>query len=349
MFELVESVTDKQGADRISMKAVVITSPGAPDVLQAVDMDDPRLQSPRQIKVKIHAAGVNPIDTKIRARGLFFPDAFPAVIGCDGAGVVAEVGSEVANFKPGDAVYYCHGGLGREQGNYAEYTVMDANLVARKPAACSFEQAAAAPLVLITAWEALFDRARLQPSQTVLIHAGAGGVGHVAIQLAKRAGARVITTVSDILKAEFVKSLGADTVIMYRDTDFVQAVKQLTGGRGVDVALDTVGGEVFRQTVPAVAHYGDLITLLDPGSDMAWKEARTRNLRIGFELMLTPLLRDLPEARANQVHILTQCAEWIDRGELRIHVDKVLPLQQAAEAHALIEAGHTQGKIVLVP
>ncbi|MBI3563393.1 MAG: zinc-dependent alcohol dehydrogenase family protein [Gammaproteobacteria bacterium] len=329
------------------MNAVQMLTVGKPEVLQLHALPEPALQTSTQVKVRIKAAGVNPIDTKIRARGLFFPDALPAVIGCDAAGIITEVGARVRHFKPGDEVYFCHGGLGREPGNYAQYCVIEAAYIARKPARADFIQAAAMPLAAITAWEALFDRANLQPAQSVLIHAGAGGVGHIAIQLAKHIGARVITTVSDTIKAEFVKSLGADTVIMYHTTDYVQAIKQLTGGRGVDVAFDTVGGEVFRQTINAVKHYGDLVTLLDPGVDIVWKEARTRNLRISFELMLTPLLRDLPEARAHQVDILNNCAQLVDRDDLNIHVSKVFPLGQAAQAHELLETGHTLGKLVL--
>ena len=329
------------------MHAMIMTNAGEPSVLQPMELPEPQLQKPTQIKVRIKAAGINPIDTKVRARGLFFSNALPAIIGCDGAGVITQLGDAVKQFKIGDEVYFCNGGLGREQGNYAEYTVLEAAHAARKPTTLTFVEAAAMPLVTITAWEALFDRANLQPSHTVLIHGGAGGVGHVAIQLAKYAGARVITTVSNPVKAELASSLGADMVIQYQATDFVQAINHLTGGRGVDVAFDTIGGEGFRQTIPAVRHYGDLITLLDPGTDVAWKEARTRNLRIGFELMLTPLLRDLPEARAHQVEILQHCAELIDRGDLDVHIGKEYPLALAAQAHTDIEAGHTQGKLVL--
>lgn len=329
------------------MQAVTMAEPGNPTVLRISEIPYPQIETPTHLRIQIKAAGVNPIDTKIRARGLFFPDALPAVIGCDGAGVVVETGEAERQIRKGDEVYFCHGGLGREPGNYAQYTVIDSALVARKPSNVSFIEAAAAPLVLITAWEALFNRAQLQPAQTVLIHAGAGGVGHVAIQLAKQVGARVITTVSDPIKAEFVKSLGADVVIMYRDTDFVQAVKQVTSGRGADVVLDTIGGEVFRKSINATAHYGDLITLLDPGNDIVWKEARTRNLRIGFELMLTPLLRELPQARAHQIMILQKCAALMERGQLKVHVNKVFELSHAAQAHTLLEEGHVMGKLVL--
>lgn len=329
------------------MQAITMAGPGSPDVLRPTELPQPQIETSTQLRIQLKAAGVNPVDTKIRARGLFFPDALPAVIGCDGAGIVVEVGEAERQYRVGDEVYFCHGGLGREPGNYAQYTVIESAHVARKPANINFIEAAAAPLVLITAWEALFNRAQLQPAQTVLIHAGAGGVGHVAIQLAKQVGARVITTVSDPIKADFVKSLGADVVVMYRETDFVQAVRQLTGGRGADVVLDTIGGEVFRQSINATANYGDLITLLDPGNDVVWKEARTRNLRIGYVLMLTPLLRDLPHARAHQITILQKCATLMERGQLKIHVSKVFELSQAAKAHALLEEGHVMGKLVL--
>jgi NADPH2:quinone reductase len=261
--------------------------------------------------------------------------------------VVEAVGPEVTGLAPGDEVWLCHGGLGGPVGNYAEYIVAEAAAVRPKPKTLTFVAAAAAPLVLITAWESLFDRAGLRPGQTVLIHGGAGGVGHVAIQLARIAGARVAATVSGPEKASFAHALGAEYTINYQEEDLVQAVMDWTAGRGVDIALDTVGPEVFRRTLPAMAHYGTLVTILDPGPDQDFKEARNRNLRIGFELMLTPMLRDLPEARAHQGEILDRCAEHIGRGELRIEVAETFPLEQAADAHRLIEEGHNRGKLVL--
>ena len=329
------------------MKAVLMTAAGSPEVLQPQDVDEPQIELPTQIKVDLKAAGVNPLDTKLRSRGVFYPDALPAILGCDGAGVVAETGSAVKRFRAGDEVWFCHGGLGDEQGNYAQYNVLDESVVCRKPASLDFINAAAGPLVLITAWEALFDRARIQAGQTVLVHGGAGGVGHVAIQLAKKAGARVFTTVSTPEKLEFVRFLGADEAILYHETDFVDAVKDWTAGRGVDVVLDTQGGETFRRSIDAVAHYGDLVTLLDPGTGVVWKEARNRNLRINFVLMLTPMMRDLPEARAHQVEILEQCGKWIDSGVLKIHVGRIFPLERAAAAHTQLEEGDVLGKIVL--
>jgi NADPH:quinone reductase len=328
------------------MKAILMTAAGDPDVLKLQDIKEPEISEATQIKVKLEAAGVNPVDTKIRRNGVFYDRALPAVLGCDGAGVVVETGSKVSKFKAGDKVWFCHGGLGREQGNYAEFTVLDQRWASLSPKTFSFIEAAAAPLVLITAWGALFDRGGLQAGQTALIHAGAGGVGHVAIQLAKLKGAKVITTVSSGQKAEFVKSLGADEAISYTQDGFANAVNDLTAGRGADLVFDTVGAAVFKESIAVTAHFGRLVTLLDPG-ELSLSEARMRNLLIGFELMLTPMLRDLAEARDKHVEILNQCAQWVDKGLLKLHISKQLSLQDAAVAHKLIEAGHTSGKIVL--
>lgn len=331
------------------MKAILMTAPGGPEVLEPREIPEPQITAADQVKVKLRGAGVNPIDTKLRARGLLVPDTLPHILGCDGAGEVIACGADVDRLKPGDGVWFCHGGLGREPGNYAQYAVLRADDARLCPRSLDPLHAAAGPLVLITAWEALFDRVHLKAGQTVLVHAGAGGVGHVAIQLAKLAGARVCTTASGAAKAEFVRGLGAEHVIDHRQTDFVAAVNDWTEGRGVDAVLDCVGGEVFRRSLEAAAHYGAVVTLLEPGPDVSWKEARNRNLRIGFELMLTPMLRDLPEARAHQGEILDRCAAMIDAGQLQLHVSEVLPLAQAAEAHKRIESGRVQGKLVLDP
>jgi NADPH2:quinone reductase len=328
------------------MKAVVMTQTGGPEVLQLTEIDEPNISHPTELKVRLKAAGVNPIDTKVRMHGLFYENALPAVLGCDGAGVVTEVGAQVKDFKPGDEVWFCHGGLGREQGNYAEYTVIDSRWATLKPSSLSFPEAAALPLVLITAWGALFDRGGLQAGQSVLIHAGAGGVGHVAIQLAQLKGARVLTTVSSKAKADFVMALGADEAILYREEDVLERVLELTERQGADLVFDTVGAEVFKNSIEATAHFGSLVTLLDPGP-LDLREARMRNLKIGFELMLTPILRGLDSARDRHIAILKQCAEWIDNGRLRVSVSSHLPLEKAVEAHKMIGEGHTQGKIVL--
>lgn len=328
------------------MKAIVMTAVGTPDVLTLQDVAEPEITQPTQIKVKLQAAGVNPVDTKIRRNGLLYDRPLPAILGCDGAGIVVEAGSDVDRFKVGDKVWFCHGGLGREAGNYAGYNVLDQRWAALMPNTFSYTEAAALPLVLITAAGALFGRGGLAAGQTVLIHAGAGGVGSVAIQLAKLKGARVLTTVSSEQKAEWVKKLGADDVIFYRQDSLADAVDRLTDGKGADLVFDTVGPDVFKDSIGVTAYFGRLVTLLDPGA-VNLAEARLRNLLLGFELMLTPMLKDLHEARDKHIDILNQCAAYADQGLLKAPIGAQLPLAEAAKAHEMIETGHTTGKIVL--
>jgi NADPH2:quinone reductase len=332
------------------MKAVLMTAAGEPDVLQLQEVPEPQIQKDTEILVRLQAAGVNPIDTKLRKRGTFYPDQMPAILGCDGAGIVEAVGANVERFRVGDEVYFCAGGLGESgTGNYAQLTVVDERMVAPKPTSLSFAEAAAAPLVLITAWESLYDRGRLEAGQKVLIHAGAGGVGHVAIQLAKLKGAQVCTTVGSQDKARLVRQFGADHPILYKQTDFAQAALDWTGGEGVDLAFDTVGGKTFFDTVPAVRVYGDLVTILEPDPAQGnLKTARSQNLRISLELMLTPQFKGLVAAQQHQAEILQQCATWMDEGKLKIHLSETYPLKDAAAAHKAIETGSTTGKISLL-
>ena len=219
------------------MKAILISEHGSADVLKQVEIDEPEITSSTEVKVKLKAAGVNPLDTKLRSG--FYPETIapvPAILGCDGSGIIIASGSEVSRFKDGDEVYFFHGGIKGIQGNYAETIVLDERFVSLKASSQTFNEAAASPLVLLTAWEALFERANLQEGQTVFINAGAGGVSHVAIQLAKYKGAKVCTTISNKVKAEFVKSLGADLIINYKKDDTEQAILDWTGGKGIDVA-----------------------------------------------------------------------------------------------------------------
>lgn len=330
------------------MKAVLMTAAGEPEVLQLKEVPDPQIQKDKEILVRLKAAGVNPIDTKLRQRGTFYPEQMPAILGCDGAGVVEAVGSGVQRFRVGDEVYFCRGGLSNNAGHYAQLAVVDERFVARKPASLNFTEAAAAPLVLITAWEALDDRGRLEVGERVLIHAGAGGVGHVAIGLAKLKGANVCTTISS-KETDFVYQLGADYAISYKEIDFMQAALNWTQGEGVDLAFDTVGGEIFYKTFSCVRIYGDIVTILEPDpAHSNWQTARNRNLRISYELMLTPMLQGLVAAQQHQAEILEQSATWIDQGKLKIHVSKVFPIEEAAAAHRQLEAGSTVGEIVLV-
>jgi NADPH2:quinone reductase len=330
-----------------TMQAVVMSVAGGPEVLKPGEVPRPELESANQILVRLEAAGVNPVDTKLRSRGTYFPDRMPAILGCDGAGVVKAVGKDVQRFQVGDEVYFCSGGIGGHPGNYAEYAVVDEIVAAHKPASLDFTAAAAVPLVAITAWESLYDRGRLEVGQRTLIHAGAGGVGHVAVQLALAHDAWVCTTVGSREKADFATGLGAHETILYKERDFVEAVLAWSGGEGVDLVLDTVGAKTFARSFAAVRFYGDLVTLLQPGPEVDWKEARLRNLRVSYELMLAPMLHDLPKARQHHGEILEQCAQLIDEGRLSVHVAETFPLAQAAKAHRRLEKGSITGKLVL--
>lgn len=330
------------------MKAILATAPGTADVLQLRDLPTPALPSPHHLRVKLAAAGINPLDTKLRAKPAYYPDKLPAVLGCDGAGVVEAVGAQVSRFKVGDAVYFCNGGIGDEPGCYAEYTTAHEDYVTAKPKNMNMQESAALPLVLLTVWEALVERAQLQAGQTILIHAGAGGVGHIAVQLAHHLGARVAVTVSDDAKADFTRSLGAEKIIRYREQDFIAETLAWTDGRGADVVFDTVGGDTFIRSLNAARYCGKVVSLLSTPLSLADTQlARLRNLSLCYELMLTPQVQHLHEERVRQRRILEQGAQLVDSGKLRVHVSHALPLAEAAQAHRLIEQGGVSGKIVL--
>lgn len=330
------------------MKAMLMTAAGSADVLQLREIEKPALPSPHHVRVKLAAAGVNPVDTKLRAKPAYYPDKLPAILGCDGAGIVEEAGSEVSRFKVGDAVYFCNGGIGDEPGCYAEYTTLHEEYCAAKPANFSMEDSAALPLVLITVWEALVERANLQAGQMVLIHAGAGGVGHVAIQVARHLGAHVAVTVSSDEKTELVRGLGADKIINYKAQDFVQETLEWTFGTGADVVFDTVGGDTFIRSLSAARIGGKVVSLLSTPLSLADTQlARMRNLSLCYELMLTPQAMHSHDERVRQRGILEQGAQLVEAGELAVLVSHKFPLEQAAEAHRLIEQGHSTGKIVL--
>lgn len=330
------------------MQAILMTRPGGPEVFEARSTAAPELPSPHHILARLHAAGVNPVDTKLRANGTYYPNRLPAILGCDGAGVVEAVGPKVTRFKTGDRVFFFQGGIGAESGNYATYNTVHEDYAASMPANLDFITAAAVPLVLITAWEALFDRARIKPADRVLIHAAAGGVGHVAVQLARYSLARVVATVGDAGKAAFVRELGAEKVIEYKNEDFVRAVLDWSDGVGVNMTLDTVGGETFCKSFEATRVYGQVVTLLQTACDAnAMKTARMRNQGIHYELMLTPMHLGMHKARVHQREILEEGVQLIEQGKLKVHVSQVLPLTEVAEAHRRIANGHTTGKIVL--
>ncbi len=331
------------------MKAMVMTATGKPDVLQLRDVPVPALPDESHCLIRLAAAGVNPIDCRIRRLHMFHPNHFPGVLGFDGAGIVEKAGKTCTRFKAGDSVYFFNGGLGGPSGGtYAQYAVVHEAYLARKPENASMQEAAALPLVLITAWEALVFRAGIEAGQRVLIHGGAGGVGHIAIQLARHLRARVAATVGTEEKAQFVRTLGAELAIDYAQQDFVAETKQWTDGEGVDVVFDTVGGETFLRSIDAVRIYGRLITLLSTPIDLAHaNKARGRNILIGYEGMVTPAATNHHRARIAQTRILEQGARLVEQGKLKVAVGEVLPLERAADAHAQIETGHTHGKVVL--
>jgi NADPH:quinone reductase len=331
------------------MKAIMLMGAGGVENLVLSEISKPSIQHSKQILVKLHAAGLNPVDYKLRGKGGFKPEKLPIILGCDGAGIVESIGDEFSRFKVGDEVYFWHGGLGLDdQGNYAEYTIIHEEYAAEKPQQFSMQEAAALPLAWVTAWESLIDRVHLKNGETVLIHAAAGGVGHLAVQLAKNLGATVIATVSGEEKINYIKSLGADHCIDYRTEDFVEATLKLTNGKGVDVVFDTVGGETFCKSFSATKIYGRVVTLLEhPCNADTIKVAKQRNLSLAFELMLTPVIFNMHDARINQRKMLEQANEWIKENRLKIKIDQIFSFEEIAQAHRALEAGRTFGKMVL--
>ncbi len=331
------------------MKAILMTAAGSPDVLQLREIPLSELPSQHHVRIKLAAAGVNPLDTKLRTKPAYYPDKLPAILGCDGAGIVDAIGTAVTRFTVGDAVYFCNGGIGDEPGCYAEYTNVHEDYCAFKPANLSLHESAALPLVLITVWEALVERVNLQAKQTILIHAAAGGVGHIAVQLAHHLGAHVAVTVSDDKKAGLVQGLGAEKIINYREQDFVREVLVWTADKGVDVVFDTVGSEVFLRSLNAACIGGKVVSLLSTPLSLADSQlARLRNLSLCYELMLTPQIMHLHDERIRQRKILEQGAQLIETGKLGVLVNRMLPLKDVAQAHRLIEQGGVTGKVVLV-
>jgi NADPH:quinone reductase len=329
------------------VKAILMTAVGGPETLQAAELPTPA-PGPRELLVRLCAAGVNPLDVKVRRLHMYYPQSLPVVLGSDGAGVVEAVGPGASRFEAGDEVYFFNNGLGAAPGNYAEYAVVHEDYAARKPGCLSMIEAAAVPLVLITAWEALIDRVALSAGQTILVHAGAGGVGHIAIQLARHLGARVAATVGSADKAAFVRSLGAELAVDYRSEPFVERTLAWTDGKGADVVFDTVGGSTFCESFAAVRVYGRLATLLSTVCELPRiNQARLRNLTVSHVQMTAPLYFGDHALRCAQTRILESGARLFDEGRLRIAVSKVLPLADAAAAHRMVEDGHTSGKVVL--
>ncbi len=308
------------------MRAMAIREFGGRDTLQLMDLPVPPA-GPRDVLIQVRAAGVNPVDWKIR-EGLLremLPHVFPVIPGWDVAGIVREAGTEVTRVAVGDPVY-AYGRLPTVQwGAYADLMALPEDLVCRKPATLSFEEAASIPLAALTAQQSLFDAARLRADETVLIHAAAGGVGGFAVQLAKQAGATVIGTAS-ARNHEYLLGLGADRVIDYTRRDFRREIRAWYPD-GIDVVYDCVGGDVPERSVEVLKTNGRLVTIA--GRD----QAAALNAHFVFVAPNAP-----------QLEALTGLAE---RGLLTTHLAKVFPLEEAADAHALLETGHVRGKVVL--
>lgn len=325
-------------------KAVTVTGKGGTEVLRLQDIRLPWPRGERDVLVELRAAALNPADIFFRRHGGYILGS-PMVLGHDGAGVVSAVGPGCTRVKPGDRVCFCDGGIGG-LGTYAEVAVVDEGLLVPIPDRVAFRQAAAVGLVAITALESFADRARVSVGEDVLVHAGAGGTGHIALQIARLMGARVATTVGSREKARFVSELGAERAILYRETDFVAACLDWTGGKGVEVAYDNVGGETQRRTYHAMRPYGRVVTLMGVEPDLEGT-AYNANLSILNEMMLLPMWRGLKSHAAHQAHLLGEAVRMLDDGQLNVHIAADFPLAQVARAHALLETGQVTGKIVL--
>ncbi|MFP5221567.1 MAG: zinc-dependent alcohol dehydrogenase family protein [Acidobacteriota bacterium] len=326
------------------MKAQILRSFGSTPDFAPGEVEKPQLK-PGHVLIKVAATSVNPVDIKMRSLAPPFAPKPPAVMGMDVAGVVEAVGQGVTAFKPGDEVFGCPGGIADIPGALAEYMLADARLLARKPARLSMAEAAALPLVTITAWEALFDRARLKPGQHALIHAGTGGVGHVAVQLAKAHGARVATTVSSPEKAKLAESIGADDIINYREEDVAASVQRLTAGRGFDVVFDTVGGATLDASFQAAALYGTVVSTNTRSShDLSQLHAKGLTLSVVF--MLLPLVTG--QGRERHGEIMAQAAALAEAGKLRpVLAERRFRFGEIAQAQDYLASGKAVGKVVL--
>jgi NADPH:quinone reductase-like Zn-dependent oxidoreductase len=310
------------------MKAAVLTKFGGSDTFEMRDVPVPSVGS-REVRVRVHATAVNPLDYQIRRGDYADYVPLPAITGHDISGVIEEVGDDVSEFAVGDEVYYTPLIFGA-QGSYAEQHVANVDLVARKPKNLSHQEAASLTLVGGTVWEAFATRAQLRAGETILIHAGAGGVGTIAIQVAKAMGAQVFTTATRKNHA-FVEELGADFAVDYQTEDYVEVINDLTGGAGVDVVLDTIGGDALTRSPLVLAQMGRVVTLVDIAQPQNLIEAWGRNA--SYHFLFTRQNRGKLDA-------LTRLLE---RGLVRPVIGATFPLARIGEAHAHLEAGSANG------
>jgi NADPH:quinone reductase-like Zn-dependent oxidoreductase len=324
-----------------TMHALMLDGPGAP--FRPVELPRPSA-GPGEVLVRIAASGVTVLDTKIRAGAAGHArHPLPAVLGMEMAGTVVEIGAGVGHFRPGDEVYGMTGGIGGVPGSLAEYQAADARLLAKKPGTLSMREAAALPLNIITAWEGLIDRARLQAGQTVLVQGGAGGVGHLVLQLAVAFGGIPFATAS-AENAGFIAALGAQP-IDYRAEATADYVTRLTDGRGFDLVYDTAGGASLDASFAAVARFGHVVTALGWGTH-ALAPLSFKGASYSGVFTLLPLLTG--EGRAHHGEILAKAAALADAGKLRPRVDpRIFTFGEIEQAHEAVAGQTSQGKIVI--
>ncbi|MET4017820.1 zinc-dependent alcohol dehydrogenase family protein [Bradyrhizobium sp. 482_C4_N1_1] len=323
-----------------TMRAAILETHNAPLRLSTVSTPE---VGPREVLVRVHASGVNPLDTKIHAGAAAHArHPLPAILGIDLAGVVEQTGRDVTRFKPGDEVYGMTGGVGGVPGSLAEFAAVDADLLAPKPANLSMREAAALPLIFITAWEGLIDRAALKAGQRVLIHGGAGGVGHVAIQIARAIGADVFATGSAAQRAT-IEGFGA--VFIDRGTAIEAYVAEHTGGRGFDIVYDTVGGKVLDASFEAMRRFGHVVSALGWGTH-ALAPLSFRAASYSGVFTLLPLLSG--EGRAHHGEIMAEATRLVEAGKLAPLVDaRRFTLESVGDAYALIRDHAAKGKLVV--
>jgi len=323
------------------MQAAIVESPHA--VFRAASLPRP-VAGAGQVLVRVSASGVNPLDLKIRSgTAAHARHPLPAILGIDLAGVVESVGAGVSAFHPGDEVYGMTGGVGGVQGSLAEYAAVDAALLALKPSNLGMREAASLPLVFITAWEGLVDRANVHAGQTVLVQGGAGGVGQMAIQIARALGATVYATEGGG-RAAMVEELGA-TAIDSSQVSVEDYVAAHTAGRGFDIVYDTAGGASLDASFKAVARFGHVVSALGWGTH-ALAPLSFRAATYSGVFTLLPLLTG--EGKARHGEIMRECTRLAEAGLLTTRVDaRHFNLRSVGEAHALIENRKAQGKVVI--
>ena len=326
----------------LSMRALLV--PAAGQAFDLVSLPRP-VAAAGQVLVRVHASGVNPLDTKIRAGAAAHArHPLPAVLGLDLAGVVESTGPGVDAFRVGDEVYGLTGGVGGLQGSHAEYVAVDADLLAHKPVNLSMREAAALPLVAITAWEGLVDRAKTARGNRVLVHGGAGGVGHVAVQIAKALGAEVYAT-ARAEQADIIRGYGA-TPIDYTTTSVEQYVAAYTEGEGFDVVYDTVGGATLDASFAAARFLGGHVVSCLGWGTHALAPLSFRAATYSGVFTLLPMLTG--RHRAHHGDILRQVTAMVEAGKLVPMLDaRRFDLESAMEAHRVVETGTGRGKIVI--